>query len=129
MDGCEGLTAKQIKILLNHTDNPWNQRRSSMKPEEDQRLREYRCCFCLDMVAKARRTKHRKDYAKIMQNHYNTCRDLRTFIAAAWTEEKVERSAAITEGELVGYTTPHSYRQQSITSNLRKRQQKRKIFW
>ena len=25
MDCCEGLTSKQIKILLNHTDNLWNQ--------------------------------------------------------------------------------------------------------
>ena len=102
MDGCEELTTKQMKILLNHTDNQWNQRRSTMKPPENITPRKNRFRFCLDMVCKARKTKDRKNHAKVMRNHYNTCKDLKTFIAAAWTEEKVERLTAITKGKLPG---------------------------
>ena len=43
MDGCEGLTPEQIEILLKHTDNTWNQRRSTMKPPENKTPRKNRC--------------------------------------------------------------------------------------
>ena len=100
MDGCEGLTPEQIEILLKHTDNTWNQRRSTMTPRESQTPRKNRCLFCLELVGKNKTT--RKYLVGVMRQHYNTCEDLKTFITAAWTEAKVERLAAITEADLPG---------------------------